>query len=355
MADHVAELHGAIVALGLREFASRLGFRVDSHGRGACPVHGGHNDQQFTLRAKDGRVVLAHCWNCGFAGDAIDLVGTLRGRSDFAGKLEAVAKLLNMAPIADRAEQFEPEPERIDPLSYHNVIVALREICLKFRPIRDVCRYLQARKLLDLASEFGLFALPERSKQGEVISQLRGTFEPETLVKCGLLLPPKDGRCNFRQLQWSEHRLCIPWTNPSGQVEVLQRRCLDSSKPKYVFPSGIAPLHLFGISKLKAVSERHPIAFCEGALDTLALAAICRHESHNIVPLGLPCVDGWRESFRDLCRGRVVYVALDADDAGEDSVGAIGLEAHLSGAAQIIRWAPNAGKDWGEQLLARAS
>ncbi len=349
----VGQLHSAIIALGPREFASRAGFKVDRHGRGSCPVHGGHNPSQFTLRIRNGRL-KAHCFPCRFDVDAIELLGMLRGRSDFAGKLEAVAELLNMAPIPDRTEHCEPEPERIDAVSYHNVITELKRICLKYRPIRDVCRYLQVRKLLELALEFGLFAIPDRSKQAEVISQLCKTFEPETLLKCGLVNRNKQGCYTLRQLQWSEHRLCIPWTSASGQVEALQRRCLDSSKPKYVFPSGVAPMHPFGIEQLRTVPKDHPIAFVEGALDTIALTTICRREGYSIIALGLPSVDGWRESFRDLCRGRVVYVALDADDAGEDAVGVIGLEAHLSGAAQVIRWAPNAGKDWGEQL-SRAS
>lgn len=355
MTEELAELRAAIVALGPQEFANRAGFKVDRRGRGRCPIHGGHNDEQFALTAKRGEVVLFHCWNCGASGDAIDLLGLLRGRSNFAGKLEAVAELLGMGPIPTNAQPFEPEPERINPLSYHNAVAALRETCHQFKPIRDVCQYLQGRKLLSLASEFGLFALPEPLKQAEIVSDLCKTFEPETLTRCGLVNRDKRGGYNFRQLQWSNHRLCIPWTNPSGQIEALQRRCLDSSKPRYVFPSGIAPMHPFGIAQLRALPKDHPIALCEGALDAIALTAICRREGYSIIALGLSGVDGWRESFRDLCRGRRLYVALDADEPGEDAASAIGLEAHLFGASQVIRWAPNYGKDWSDQLLARAS
>jgi DNA primase len=348
----LAELHSAIVALGAQEFARRADFKVDRRGRGRCPIHGGHNDEQFALTVKEGRVMLAHCWNCGFGGDAIDLVGALRGRSrsDFVGKLEVVADLLNMGPIPDRAEQFEPEPERIDPLSYQNVVMALRKTCLKFKPIRDVCEYLKGRKLLSLASEFGLFALPDRTKQGEVVAELLKVFEVETLFASGLIRRDDSGRYDFRHLQWSEHRLCVPWANLSGQVEALQRRCLGSSKPKYVFPSGIAPMHPFGIAQLRTVPKDHPIAFCEGALDTIALTAICRREGYSIIALGLPGVDGWRESYSDLCRGRVVYLAFDNDAAGTKAFVDLAPRLHEAGVTEIHRWQPDCGNDWGDTL-----
>ena len=351
----LGELHAAIVALGPREFASRLGFKVDRRGRGRCPIHGGHNDQQFALTVKHGEVMLVHCFACGLGCDAIDFVGTLRGRPDFPGKLEAVADLLGMAPIPVSTEPFEPEPERIDPLSYHNVITALRAICLQYRPIRDVCQYLQRRKLLGLAPEFELFALPERAKQPEVIEHLRKTFEVETLAACGIIRRKKSGAFEMRQLQWSNHRLCIPWTSPSGQVEALQRRTLDSSKPKYVFASGVAPMHPFGIERLKEVAKDHPIAFVEGALDVLALTSICRREGFALVPLGLPGVSTWRESWGEICRGREVYVALDNDKAGTEAFAELAPKLHEVGASQIHWWQPTSGKDWGDTLNKVAS
>jgi DNA primase len=345
-------IHSAIVALGPREFASRAGFKVDHRGRGRCPIHGGHNDEQFALTTKRGEVVLAHCFNCGFSGDALDLLGALRGRTDFAGKLAAVTELLGMAPIPANTESFQSEPDRIDPSSYHNVVTALRDACQQFRPIRDVCLYVQQRKLLDLAPEFGLFALPDRARQPEVIAQLCKMFEAETLHKCGLINRDSRGRYNFRQLQWANHRLCIPWTGPAGQIDVLQRRTIDSNKPKYVFPSGIAPMHPFGVAQLRNVPKSHPIAFVEGALDVLAMAALCRREGFGIVPLGLPGVSTWRTSWGELCSARDVYIALDNDKAGNEAFGELAVKVQQSGPAEVRLWKPECGKDWNDELKA---
>jgi hypothetical protein len=44
------------------------------HGRCACPVHGGNNNQAFTVKNNRGR-----CFNCGWQGDTIDYVMVTEG------------------------------------------------------------------------------------------------------------------------------------------------------------------------------------------------------------------------------------------------------------------------------------
>ena len=354
MLTAVNEIHAAIVALGPREFAGRAGFKVDRRGRGACPIHGGHNGEQFALTAKRGEVVLAHCFNCGFAGDAIDLLGALRGRTDFAGKLEAVAELLAMAPIPANSEPFEPETERIDQSSYHNVVTELVAECRKYQPIRDVARYIKSRGVLDAAVEYGLFALPPVDCHRSVIDALLQQFELETLVAAGLGWQMKDGLIRRDALSFARNRLCIPWRSPEGRIETLQRRVLDSSNPRYVFPKGIKALHPFGIDKLKCAPKDQPIALVEGALDCLSLAVICSKNDFNIIPLALGSVSNWGDNWGQYCSGRVVYIALDNDTAGTKAFGELAVKTRDAGATQVRWWRPEA-KDWNDELTKVAS
>lgn len=63
----------------LRELVAKAGGQLDSHGRCACPLHGGENESAFSVFVKDGRDYWK-CWtaDCGH-GDAIDFVKVWQG------------------------------------------------------------------------------------------------------------------------------------------------------------------------------------------------------------------------------------------------------------------------------------
>jgi DNA primase len=336
-------LHALLVALGPKELASRAGFVVDRRGRGCCPLCSTKNSEAFSL-AHRGEIIVAHCFACGWSGDALDLLGRINGTNQFREKLREAQDILGMPQQHLEIDAFDAAPERIDTQTYHNVITALRASCLQFRPILDVCEYLESRCLLDMAAEFGLFALPKREHQYVVIAELTATFGVETLGRCGLLRQGRDGRYMTRELQWSQHRLCIPWLARDGRIDALQRRKLgDWGKPKYIFPAGIAPTQPFGCQLLRAGDAR-PVALVEGALDVVALTKLCRLNGIDRVALGMPGVDGWRESWSSYLQGRDTYVATDNDEAGDS------FQLEIVGdITRFFRWRPIR-KDWGEEL-----
>ncbi len=354
---NVSALHEQATRLGCIELASRLGFRVRgsyARARGACPVHGGHNDQTFSLTLKDG-ALIAHCFGCGFAGDVIALVGALRGVADFRAQVDATIEVLNMAPIPERAPEQTTNAPPIDAISYHNVVTALVVECRKHRRGNDVAQYLRSRGILDIVPEYGLFPLPQRDRHRSIIDALLEQFELDTLVAAGLIWQTKDGRIVRDALSFARNRLCIPWRGPDWRVEALQRRVLDSSNPRYVFPRGIKAMHPFGVEKLRDVASAQSIALVEGALDAISLAAICRREGFDIVPLGLPGVDGWRDAWGQYCEGRTVYIAFDADEAGMKAFADLAPVVRDAGASEVRWWQPERGKDWNEELVRVAS
>lgn len=357
MSIDVSSIHAQVAQLGCLELASRLGFRTrGSHNRarGACPIHGGHNTQTFSLTLKDA-VLVAHCFGCGFAGDVIELVGAVRGLDEFAAKVNATLDVLSMAPIPEQAPKQVTDAPPIDALSYYNVVTALINECRKHRPIADVARYLRSRGILGVAPEYGLFALPPCDKQRTIIDALHEQFELETLVAAGVLRRTNDGQVRRDVLSFARNRVCIPWRGPDGHIETLQRRVLDSSNPRYVFPKGIKARHPFGVERLKDAPKDTPIAFVEGALDCLSLATICRNRGLDIVPLALGSVTNWGKNWEQYCNGREVYLCLDADKAGDTRMPELAVLIDAAGASSIRWWRPEHGKDWGDELLAGAA
>lgn len=81
------------------------------------------------------------------------------------------------------------------------------------------------------------------------------------------------------------------------------------------------------------------IAITEAPIDALALAGA-----------GLPAIalngTSWPEWLPEYLGGREVFIATDADDAGDKC--AAKLAAMCEGLAIVRRLRPNGGKDWGE-------
>lgn len=65
----------------------------------------------------------------------------------------------------------------------------------------------------------------------------------------------------------------------------------------------------------------------------------------SFIALALPGVEGWRSAWAAYTRGRDVYVATDADDAGDRVVVTIASDCRAAGARSVQRMRP-AAKDW---------
>lgn len=241
----------------------------------------------------------------------------------------------------------------IDDATYDRIASTLIELCTCVDE-PDVVQYLDQRVLIVEAAHARVAGLPPRSGQGVLIAELLKTYSADTLARAGLLRRYDSGDIEQRWLWCPEHRLVIVWRALDGTAQTLQRRVLGSAEPRYVFPPGRRPLYPFGAEAVRATDTSWPIAYCEGAVDALALRLIAHRDRMRIVPLGLPGVDGWRSEWAQWTVGRVVRIALDADTAGERNVRTIAADCYRAGAAKVQRWRPPAGvKDWADSLIRR--
>ena len=73
------DVNSIIQSSDLRQMAEKAGTEIDNHGRGKCPLHGGDNDNAFSIFHKDGR----DYWKCFTAdcgsGDVITFVQKWQG------------------------------------------------------------------------------------------------------------------------------------------------------------------------------------------------------------------------------------------------------------------------------------
>jgi len=93
------DIEGILARADLMELVRRAGGEVDNHGKCACPLHGGHNDNGFHVYCKDGR----YLWNC-FSGDcgggdAITFVQKWQGL-DFRGACAFLGGDIVSDPVA---------------------------------------------------------------------------------------------------------------------------------------------------------------------------------------------------------------------------------------------------------------
>ncbi len=219
------------------------------------------------------------------------------------------------------------------------------------RPVRDVApvaAYLEARKLLELASADGWLALDVAELQLAIEERVGMGADPlECPVgRAGLVRRGDDG---FR-VAWAAHSLVIPWRDLRGGLDTIQRRAIDRREPKYVFPSGRSPAWPYGIERLARSKSTAEIVLVEGAIDALARRAL---DDADRVVLGLPGAQGWRAEWSFLAAGRTVRLALDADAAGDKAAAEIAPKLWEAGAVRVMR-ERSEGQDWAERLRGAA-
>ncbi len=323
-----------------------------------CPWHKEKTPSCSLSTGRDG-TLRVRCFGCGETGDVLTLVAEVRGldlRRDFHAVLEEAAALAGvelpperLAPLPAPAREL---PALEDAVFDELVSPMLNSGRLDGSPtVAPVVRYLVARGLLEAARADGWAALPELG-QGQA-ARLRfcvDVFGAELVERSGLATR----RRGDLAWAWPRHLVCIPWRTPAGLVQTVQRRRLDPGEPKYVFPSGRRPRFPYGIERLRAAPAASPVVFVEGAVDVLARRVLDFGRSDGRVVLGVPGVDGWRVEFATYARGRVAYVATDADESGERVVERWSDDLYAAGAREVRRLAPPEGsKDWCDALGAR--
>jgi hypothetical protein len=355
--------------LNTRKLVLGLGFgkRAKLHAHSAdipCPVHDDADPSCSVFDTRDGGAGV-RCHACGFSGTALHLIAAVLGldiRGDFGRVVAAAEAMVGTGTEAPPPPRRCP-PRLAEPAALQDEVFAAVVAPMlhggrldESRIAMDVTSYLRERALLDLAREDGWAALPRIPFQCAWVAMLFAAAEP-----CPGYAPPftrrdveQSGLVTGVQFSHPSNRLCIPWRTPEGVIYSLQRRRIDHGEPRYVGPRGRAFVWPFGIERMREAPVEAPIAFVEGAIDVLALRALCRARGEPTIVLGLPGVSAWRPSWATFARGRVAAVAVDTDAAGERVVGEMARDLCDAGARRIERWKAPAG-DWADAAARRAS
>lgn len=359
--DHRGPVADALAALGPHRVCELLGVArgksdrgTNVHPRFVCPKHGGSS---LDVDVREGRMFV-HCHGCGeVTGDVFNLVAAVYGLSTsthFRKVLGIAAELAGMR-LDEAHVALPPRPvarpkpapaPTLDVDTFDRIVTHMHE---RGRLDRlddgdDVRDYLQGRRLLDLATDAGWFALPRVDAQRALVGELRDLVGVDALRLSGLV---NDAATMFAS---PENRLAIPWRahGVDGLAYTLQRRRLDAKKDrKYVFPSGRSPVAPFVVvDDLEDLEDAGSVFIVEGAVDVLALRAGLMENGEAALVVGLPGVQNWRDEWRALLDRRHVRIAVDPDTAGEAAVKK--LHAQCTNALSAERCRPKGATDWAE-------
>lgn len=314
-----------------------------------CPWHEDRTPSCSVRVAKDGTIAV-RCHGCGKTADALGLIAKVHdSETNFRETLRIAAELANapsLAPTEHVAERQADEPVCSN-TDFERAWSFTIEACGHMRTAAPhVAEYLLGRGIYADAEAVGCVGLPRDTRP--LVKALLSTFSRSVLEGAGVLRPGHDA------IDWSDHSLVIPWRDPYGRINCVQRRCLDSRTPKYVLPPKRSPRYPFGIEYAKAALEYEgptaEIVFVEGALDALARRRVARERDERAVILGVFSASAPTAGLPlDLIRGRVVNLALDVDAAGEKACAQIYHS--LKGVAlRFVREKVTGAKDWGQAL-----
>ena len=330
------------------DVARRLGIDKGHRRQGSggilvvCPAHG-DNGPSCSITVGADRTLRVKCFGCDFSGDVFGLIGAVERLTlprDFRTAVALGAELARVA-LSEPVRFVAPDaPPPVDAETF----AAMAEELLGASPLRgDVAAYLDGRRLLEDATRDGWGALSPPREQGRTFALLRRRFGVANVERSGLV---KRGAFSH-----PDARVLIPWRGADGRIVTLQRRRIDGGEPKYVVPAGRSTREPYGADRL-AADPRAPVAVVEGAIDVLALRALCRRKGVVCIPLGVQGVSSWRASWGALARGRRAFTATDADEAGERCASAIARDLTEGGALSVRRWVPPGANDWADVLAA---
>ena len=260
-----------------------------------------------------------------------------RGRSALPGKGSRVASAPAHSVDAE-ASDGQPEPA-ID--AFSEIAESLLALCpLNESP--DALGYLGSRGLPTDATP-DLFALPPPACQRAVIAKIAAIHGEAAVRATGI------ARDDLRAFRWPEHRLGIVWRNAYGRTaDTLQFRLVEAPRgdaKKVLFCRGRAVRWPFGMHQLQTGPAGTAVLIVEGIPDWLAVHGI--YAPYVGCCIALPSAARLRPEWLSQLAGRQVFVALDADEAGERAAAEI-IE-QLRPVAAPLRVHPFPGtKDWAD-------
>jgi len=297
---------------------ARTDLRRVGNGRwmGLCPFH----DERTPSLSVDADKRLYHCFGCGESGDAIDFVEATES-FDFK---EAIEHLADRYGVELKREQEDPQAEErrkrrerllklLDRTAayYERVLWSSREAARA----RD---YLAGRGLEEeTLRKFRVGYSPSAWDKVLMAAQSDG-FSQEELAAAGLAQQGRNGRLYDR----FRARVMFPLADARGRVLGFGARALrEEQRPKYLNTSENEIYHkgrqLFGIDLARAAAaKKGRVVAVEGYTDVLALHQAGIAETVAIMGTALT-----QEQLAELARAAgTVYMALDADSAGQEAM-----------------------------------
>jgi DNA primase len=283
---------------------------------GLCPFHD-ERTPSFSVNADN---KLYHCFGCQESGDAIDFVVATEGL-DFREAVEMLAERYNVEVKQERedpqAEERRRRRERL--LSLVERATAYYERVLwEAAEAAKAREYLAGRGLGDeVLRQFRVGYSPSAWDRVMMASQREG-FSQEELAAAGLGQRGRNGGFYDR----FRARIMFPLADPRGKVLGFGARAMrDDQGPKYVNTAENELYHkgrqLFGIDHARGPAARAGrVVVVEGYTDVLALHQAGVTESVAIMGTALT-----QEQMAGLGQAaRTVYLALDADRAGQEAM-----------------------------------
>jgi DNA primase len=293
--------------------------RVGSKWSGLCPFH----DERTPSFTVDGEHKLYHCFGCGEGGDAIRFVENTEGL-DFR---ESVEYLADRYRVELKREHEDPkEEERRRRLERLQSLVE-RAASYYERFLWESSEAATARDYLagrgfseSILREFRIGYSPSAWDKLLTGAQRDG-FSQEELAAAGLAQKGSRGGVYDR----FRGRIMFPLSDYRGRVLGFGARALrEDQRPKYLNTSENELYHkgrqLFGIDRAASqAAKRGRIVAVEGYTDVLALHQAGVTESVAIMGTALT-----QQQLSTLAqrvgKDGTVYLALDADRAGQDAM-----------------------------------
>ncbi|HEX8052319.1 MAG TPA: DNA primase [Thermoleophilaceae bacterium] len=293
--------------------------RVGSKWSGLCPFH----DERTPSFTVDAEHKLYHCFGCGEGGDAIRFVESTEAL-DFK---ESVEYLADRYRVELKREQEDPQAEerrkrleRLQSLVERATAFYVRHLWEtdEARTARD---YLAGRGFGEaILREFRIGYSPSAWDKLLTAAQRDG-FSQEELAAAGLAQRGTRGGVYDR----FRGRIMFPLADYRGRVLGFGARSLrEDQRPKYLNTSENELYHkgrqLFGIDRAASTAaKRGRIVAVEGYTDVLALHQAGITESVAIMGTALT-----QQQLTTLAqrvgKDGTVYLALDADRAGQDAM-----------------------------------
>ena len=310
--DRVKEAVDMVELVGARSELRRVGSRWT----GLCPFHD-ERTPSFSVNAEN---KLYHCFGCQESGDAIGFVQATEGL-DFREAVESLAERYNVE-LKQEFEDPEAEARRKREKRLYDLVeraTAYYERVLWESPEAGKAReYLAGRGLGEPVLKTFRVGYAPSAWDSVIMAAQRLGFSREELAAAGLGASGRGGGFYDR----FRARIMFPLADPRGRVLGFGARSMrDDQGPKYVNTSENELYHkgrqLFGIDHARGPAARAGrVVAVEGYTDVLALHQAGVTEAVAIMGTALT-----QEQMTGLGQAaRTVYLALDADRAGQDAM-----------------------------------